>query len=57
VWDARKGARELYDAFKKSDLKVEDFEGPRFKRIDHIRMLLSTGKLDKGLRWSGGRPA
>src|SRR5258708_13766420 len=36
-WDARRGARELYEAYKKVDLRVEDFEGPRYKRIDHIQ--------------------
>jgi len=51
VWDARKGARELYEAYKKSDLKVDDFEGPKYKRIDHIKMLIATGKLDPALRW------
>jgi nucleoside-diphosphate-sugar epimerase len=51
VWDARKGAMELYDAYKRSDLRVEDFEGPKYKRIDHIKMLIATGKLDQALRW------
>jgi nucleoside-diphosphate-sugar epimerase len=51
VWDARKGARELYEAYKKSDLRVDDFEGPKYKRIDHIKMLIATGKLDPALRW------
>jgi nucleoside-diphosphate-sugar epimerase len=57
VWDARKGAQEIYEAYKKSDLKVEDFEGPRFKRIDHIKMLMATGKLDPSLRWREPNPA
>ncbi len=51
VWDARKGAQELYEAYKRSDLRVEDFEGPKYKRIDHIKMLIDTGKLDPALRW------
>jgi nucleoside-diphosphate-sugar epimerase len=52
-WDARKGALQLYSEFKEHDLKLEDFEGPRFKRIDHIKKLLSSGQLDKTLRWTG----
>jgi nucleoside-diphosphate-sugar epimerase len=50
-WDARRGARELYEAYKKVDLRVEDFEGPRYKRIDHIQGLLASGRLNSDLRW------
>jgi nucleoside-diphosphate-sugar epimerase len=51
VWDARRGAQELYSAFRHAGLKVSDFEGPRFKRIDHIQKLLQLGRLDNNLRW------
>lgn len=50
VWDARKGAQELYDAYRTIGLKLEDFEGPRYKRIDHIRKLIAAGRLDSSLR-------
>jgi nucleoside-diphosphate-sugar epimerase len=50
-WDARKGAVELYEAFRKTNLTVEDFEGERYKRIAHIRKLLANQELDSGLRW------
>ena len=50
-WDARKGALELYQAYQKVGLQLEDFEGPRFKRIDHIQGLLRSGRLDASLRW------
>lgn len=50
-WDARRGARELYEAYQKVDLRVEDFEGARYKRIDHIQKLLAVGQLDANLRW------
>jgi nucleoside-diphosphate-sugar epimerase len=50
-WDARRGARELYEAYKKVDLRVEDFEGVRYKRIDHIQGLLASGRLNSDLRW------
>lgn len=50
-WDARRGAQELYDAYRQVDLHVEDFEGPRYKRIDHIKHLISSGQLDTSLRW------
>jgi len=50
-WDARRGACELYEAYKKVGLKVEDFEGARYKRIDHIQGLLVSGRLNADLRW------
>ncbi len=53
VWDARKGARELHDAYRRVGLRLEDFEGPKYKRIDHIKSLLQTGRLRPDLRWAG----
>jgi nucleoside-diphosphate-sugar epimerase len=51
MWDARKGAEELCAAYTKIGLVLEDFEGPRYKRIDHIKQLISRGDLDSNLRW------
>jgi nucleoside-diphosphate-sugar epimerase len=50
-WTARKGAKEIYDAVRQAGLQLEDFEGPRYKRISHIQELLSSGRLDSNLRW------
>lgn len=50
VWDVRKGARELYEAYQRVGLTLEEFEGPRYQRIGHIRKLLAESKLDKSLR-------
>lgn len=50
-WNARQGAKQLYEAYQKVGLCPEDFEGPRYKRIEHIKHLLSTGYLDEALRW------
>ena len=50
-WDARRGARELLAAYTRVGLKLDEFEGPRYKRIDHIKKLLQEGRLDSGLRW------
>jgi nucleoside-diphosphate-sugar epimerase len=51
-WDARKGAQELYEAYQACGLKLDEFEGPKYKRIDHIKQLLSDGLLDTTLRWT-----
>jgi nucleoside-diphosphate-sugar epimerase len=50
-WDARRGAQQLYEAYQKVGLKMEDFEGPRYMRIKQIKQLLSTDRLDTTLRW------
>ena len=42
-WNARRGARQLHEAFMETGLCLEDFEGPRYKRIEHIKMLLDKG--------------
>ncbi len=52
-WDVRSGAEELYESYKLNGIRQEDFEGPRYKRIDHIKKLLSSGRLDETLRWVG----
>lgn len=50
-WSARRGAEELLAAYQQIGLTVDEFEGPRYKRIDHIRHLLRTNLLDGELRW------
>jgi nucleoside-diphosphate-sugar epimerase len=50
-WDARKGAKQLYEAYKAIGLKLEDFEGPRYRRIDQIKQLMESQNLGSDLRW------
>ncbi len=50
-WNARRGAEELYAAYSGVGLVLDDCEGPRFKRIDHLKQLLATGRVDATLRW------
>src|SRR6476660_7573144 len=49
-WDARMGAEQLYKAYRSSGLTLEEFEGPRYQRIGHIKKLLADGILDAELR-------
>ena len=51
-WTARKGAQELYDAYRTVGLTREDLEGGRYFRINNIQRLLKAGKLDKSLHWT-----
>jgi len=47
----------LTQVITKGGLVIEDCEGPRFKRITHIRKLLADGRLDSQLRWTSTGPA
>jgi nucleoside-diphosphate-sugar epimerase len=54
-WNVRKGAQELYEAYKATGLTLEEFEGKRYKRIDHVRMLIADGIIDESLRHIDGK--
>jgi hypothetical protein len=43
--------------YRQVGLTLEQLEGPKFKRIDRIKQLLSAGRLDQTLRWSAGHMA
>ncbi|HUS46789.1 MAG TPA: SDR family oxidoreductase [Phycisphaerae bacterium] len=51
TWTARMGATQLLRAYEARGVTVEEFEGPKYKRIAHIRKLLAEGVLDKTLRF------
>ena len=51
LWNARKGAKQLYDAYRAVGLTFEDIETGRYARIGHIRRLIASGALDGSLRW------
>jgi len=50
-WTARKGAQELYDAYRANGLTADELQGGQYFRINHIKRLLDSGKLDISLRW------
>lgn len=50
-WNARKGAQELYDIYKKVGLTLEEFEGEKYQRIAHLKSLIGRQCLDSNLRW------
>jgi nucleoside-diphosphate-sugar epimerase len=50
-WTARKGAQELYQAYRTAGLTAEDLEQARYLRISHIQRLLRGEQLDASLRW------
>ncbi|HSK76514.1 MAG TPA: SDR family oxidoreductase [Thermoanaerobaculia bacterium] len=50
-WDARKGAWELYDAYREAGLTEAEFLGARYIRLSRIQELQGEGRLDGALRW------
>jgi nucleoside-diphosphate-sugar epimerase len=49
-WDARRGAEQLYAAYRQAGLVLEEFEGPRYQRISHIQRLMAQNILEPDLR-------
>lgn len=56
-WNAKQGAQELYVAYQAVGLGVEEFEGPRYRRIHHIQKLMTEGRIAEDLRWKTPIPA
>jgi nucleoside-diphosphate-sugar epimerase len=52
AWTARKGAQELYDAYRTVGLTSDDLQRGRYIRISEIRRLQQGGQLDDRLRWT-----
>ncbi len=56
-WTVRRGAEQLYQAYRAARLTLEDLEGARYMRIRRVRRLQQEGKLDAALRWVNGASA
>ena len=52
-WNVSLGAKQLYDAYKKVDLLVEDFEGPKYRRISNLEKKVKSGIFNKNFRRIG----
>jgi nucleoside-diphosphate-sugar epimerase len=50
-WTVRQGVEELYDAYRRNGLGLDDLQGPRYNRLATIRHHLDTNTLDDSLRW------
>jgi hypothetical protein len=44
------GAEQLYKAYRANGVTLEEFEGPRYQRIGHIKKLLAEHLLNNELR-------
>jgi len=50
AWTVQRGVEELFDAFVRQSITLEDFESSRFLRLKHVRELQEQGMLDEQLR-------
>ena len=50
-WTARRGVEQLYEEYKRVGLTLDEFEGPKYMRIAHVKHLVAEGLLDENLRW------
>jgi nucleoside-diphosphate-sugar epimerase len=50
-WTAKKGVEEVFSVLRDSSISVDEFEGPRYRRIKSIQNLLASGMLSSELRW------
>lgn len=50
-WTVRRGIEQLYAAYKRNGLTLEEFEGTHYLRIKRVLELQRRGLLDSGLRW------
>lgn len=50
-WTVRAGIEQLYSAFTTHGMIGEEFDGPRYIRLKHLKRLLADGRLGADLRW------
>lgn len=48
-WTVQRSVEQLYEAFQSHNITVDEFEGDRFKRIDHIKRRIADGELTPDL--------
>lgn len=48
-WNARLGAMQLYEAYRRIGLRKEDLDGPKYKRLGIVKRLMDSGALDQRL--------
>ena len=52
-WDARAGARQIYEAYKTANITEDILTGPRFVRMNQLKQLIDRGSVNDQLRWKG----
>ena len=52
AWDARRGAKQLYDLFKRIDMTKDVFEYRTFTRLKQLEYLIQTQQIDARFFWT-----
>jgi len=52
-WDARKGARQLAELFRRIDMTADTFNFRAFTRLEMLKYLLKTDQIDSSFFWKG----
>jgi nucleoside-diphosphate-sugar epimerase len=52
VWDARRGAQQLYELFKRIDMPSEVFQHRTFTRLKQLEYLIRTKQIDGSFFWN-----
>ena len=50
-WTVRSSIQQLLKHYRSIGLQPEEFEGPRYNRIAHLKELIHIGRLNNSLRW------
>ena len=50
-WTVRRGVEQLHEAYERNGLDFDEFTGTRYLRINRVRDLQESGRLDEQLRW------
>ena len=56
-WDARSGARQVYNAVRRAGVTLDDFQGRKYTRLVQFKYLLDEGLVDQTLRWKNAAAA
>jgi hypothetical protein len=51
AWDARRGAQQLYDLFKRIDMTPDVFQHRAFTRLKQLEYLIRTQQIDDHFFW------
>ena len=51
-WNVRRGVCQLREAYRAAGLTQADVLGPRYRRLEVLRELLTSGAIDSTLRWT-----
>jgi nucleoside-diphosphate-sugar epimerase len=57
LWTVSQGIEELARDMRRFGLSAEDFEGPRYVRVEKVRELMAVGRLDDDLRLADAQAA